>query len=447
MRSGKWKTTKIAFLSPSGWGNLGDAAIIDSLINGVRRRVEDAEIVGFTLNPQDTMKRHGVRAYTCVSYSLPNYPASEHGIPLEGEAHSEQDDAEPQSSTTIRDLVRRLPVSGSLRTWLVAPLRLWREPAHLRRSLERLRDTSAFVVAGGGQLDGLWGGPLGHPYVLWRWARLSRAVDADYVVLSVGTGTLSRTSRFLVNRALRLARYRSYRDAGSRDLVGDARLTAKDPIVPDLAYGVPASVAAPPDRASIVVGVSPMLYRHPQHWPERSERDYEHHVHSFAALVARVLDQGYEVVVFTTDDDWKATEAMLAATGELCQEKRKRLCVRETRTVTSLFEALADVDVVVAARLHGVLLAHVAHRPVLAASHERKVRALMEDMGHGHYCIDIAEFDDELAMSRLRELIEQRQIVRGQVREYVAACRERVERQYDVVFGAPCDGLDSIGND
>ena len=67
------RPVRVAFVSPSGLGNLGDAAIIESFLAGLRRRRPGAEIVGFTLNPADTHVRHGVEAYTCGAFSLPHY--------------------------------------------------------------------------------------------------------------------------------------------------------------------------------------------------------------------------------------------------------------------------------------------------------------------------------------------------------------------------------------
>src|SRR5262249_47492960 len=62
---------RVAFVSPSGLGNLGDAAIIESLVAGIRRRRPGAEIVGFTLNPDDTRVRQGVEAAPCGPYPCP----------------------------------------------------------------------------------------------------------------------------------------------------------------------------------------------------------------------------------------------------------------------------------------------------------------------------------------------------------------------------------------
>ena len=60
---------RVAFVSPSGLGNLGDAAIIESMLAGIRRRHRAAEIVGFTLNPADTEVRHRVEAHTCGAFA------------------------------------------------------------------------------------------------------------------------------------------------------------------------------------------------------------------------------------------------------------------------------------------------------------------------------------------------------------------------------------------
>ena len=50
------------------------------------------------------------------------------------------------------------------------------------------------VAAGGGQLDDFWGGALAHPYTLWRFGGMARAVGARFVLLrGVGTGNSRHT--------------------------------------------------------------------------------------------------------------------------------------------------------------------------------------------------------------------------------------------------------------
>ncbi len=99
-------------------------------------------------------------------------------------------------------------------------------------------------------------------------------------------------------------------------------------------------------------------------------------------------------------------------------------------------EALAGCEVVVAARLHGVLLGHVAGCPVIAVSHERKVRTLMEEMGHGRFCFEMDEFSGEAAWERLLEIRARRPELASDVRRRAGGYRHRVDAQYDQLFGS-----------
>ncbi|HYV96999.1 MAG TPA: hypothetical protein VE967_06070, partial [Gemmatimonadaceae bacterium] len=66
----------IVLISPCGWGNLGDAAILESVLNAVRARWPQANVSALTLNPGDTMGRHGVPAYPLAAFSLDSYPVA-----------------------------------------------------------------------------------------------------------------------------------------------------------------------------------------------------------------------------------------------------------------------------------------------------------------------------------------------------------------------------------
>jgi polysaccharide pyruvyl transferase WcaK-like protein len=417
-----------------GWSDLGNSAIVDSVIHAVRARMPGAEIFGLTLNPADTTLKHGIDAYTCAAYSLPFYPVLEPGDLASGESAAGASGRASRVVSAVRSALKRTPIHGALRTWAVVPFRFRREPAHLALSRERLRGASAVVIAGGGQLDATWGGLLGHPYVLWRWGRLAREMGARFIFASVGTGSLPGLSRHLVLRALALADYRSFRDERSRELLR-ADLTRTDPVVPDLAYAMPVRRTPAPNRDRVVVGISPMNYRLPTRWPKPDAERYRRHIRTFAELAARVLADGHEVVVFATDDDGPAIDDTMKAIAELAPNATDRLRSAPTPTVDSLVELIGSLDAVVVARLHGVLLSHLTHRPVMAVAHERKVRTLMDEVGHSRYCFDILDFDPNAGYERLRELLAERQVLTSQIMETVERNRQRVLAQYDVLFG------------
>jgi polysaccharide pyruvyl transferase WcaK-like protein len=426
---------RVAFVSPSGLGNLGDAAIIESLLAGIRRRQPGAEIVGFTLNPDDTRARHGVEAHTCGAFPLPHYGvrrSPRHAPAADGGAGSQP----PPALRRLRRAVGALPGARQGRRVMAMALA---EVRHRREVANRLTGFDHVVVAGGGQLDEFWGGPLGHPYTLYRFSRAARRAGAQFDVLSVGTGSLStQLGRRFVRRALDGASYRSFRDARSRELAQVAGAVAADPIVPDLAYALPFTPAERAPRARQLIGVAPMCYADPRVWPRPDAARYAHHLQSMAAIAAHAVRAGHEVAMFGTDrpDAAPVAECHAIAAGQLTGDERPRLRVVPFDQVAALMALLATCDVVVAARFHGVLLAHVVGCPVLAVSHERKVATLMSELGHEAHCAPIDHLDAAAGSAMLDRLLGQREALAAHIREVAAGYRGRIDAQYDAVFGA-----------
>src|SRR5215470_14710691 len=55
--------TKIGLLHHIGGGNLGDDATLEAVAGNIRQRLPNAELVAFSMNPDDTAKRHGIMSY------------------------------------------------------------------------------------------------------------------------------------------------------------------------------------------------------------------------------------------------------------------------------------------------------------------------------------------------------------------------------------------------
>src|SRR5581483_6661953 len=63
---------RIALLHHTGCGNLGDDAIIDSVGSNIQRRWKNAEITVFSMNPEDTNRRHGLPCYPIRRFTWSN---------------------------------------------------------------------------------------------------------------------------------------------------------------------------------------------------------------------------------------------------------------------------------------------------------------------------------------------------------------------------------------
>jgi polysaccharide pyruvyl transferase WcaK-like protein len=434
---------RVALISPYGGGNLGDAAILESSIRGIRRRLPGGEVFGLTLTPTATTERHGIAAYPCTGLRLRHYRAS--GAGHAGGPSSNPEDASHAQSplAALKRAARAVPGLQEART---LGRNVGGDLRHRRRALEWLSGCRVVMVAGGGQVDDYWGGAFGHPYALWEWSSLSHRAGARFVLASVGVGTLQTpVARMFIRRALRAADYCSFRDAGSLSMAAFTGASAV--VVPDLAYGLPwrevIGSAAPaagergaggPPR----VALSPMSYGAPDLWPEVAPAKYERHLATVVELAARMLEAGWEVVLVHSDsnDRVPAREVASRLASRLRPEQRARLETPVTDRLPDLLRALESVDFTVAARLHGVILSQVVGRPVLALSYERKVATVMREMDHMDYCLELETMDPTQAFAKLEGIRGNAEVLRADLESKVAFRRSGVEAQWDRLFGA-----------
>jgi polysaccharide pyruvyl transferase WcaK-like protein len=399
-------------------------------------RLPGLHIEGITLCPNDTAVRHGLRSFPVTAFRFPDYAAidgasSEHSTARHSARSWKGRLAQhPRLYRAIK--LTSLPVRSA-----AALIRLVSsDVSHTFRAARYLRGCRAVLVAGGGQLDDYWGGAWGHPYSLMKWAILSRLVGARFLVLSVGLCALdTRLGRLFSRIALRLADYRSFRESDTRDFC--ARLTGilGDSVVPDLAFGYPERTGARrvTSNRPCHVGIGPIVYLSPNHWPEPDASAYDRYLKSLVASVEAALGHGSRVTVFKScSADWPAVDDLLAQLPPHMKAD-SRIRVVETRTVHDLVTLLDDLDVVIASRLHGVLLSHMAGKPAIAVSYDRKVDLHMRDMGETEHLVPFRAVEPDTLSASLLRLIERRVEVAQRVSTRSAACTTAVLDQFDLL--------------
>jgi polysaccharide pyruvyl transferase WcaK-like protein len=412
---------RIGLVSPCGWGNLGDAAIVESAIRHIRARVPGVSLVAFTLNPGDTARRHGIPAYALDRQAEDGGGAAGPAAPG------------GSSPAKTRPPLPR-PVRGAWRLLRGATAEL----RHVVRAYRAVRGLRVLVVCGGGQLDELWGGPYQHPYALWKWTLLARLRGARVVFLSVGYGSLTTVvGRWFARSALGLASYRSCRDQRTHGLVDRLGVRRAHPVVPDLAYGYP--VRPPPSTAAangrLTVGVSPMAFRDPRAWPQKNAEAYAAYVRAVAALVTWLLGRGHRVTFFATARADRRTIAdVRVAVEALGGAPRPDEGPLHEETVEDCLECLRGVDCVVVSRLHSVVLSHLAGKPVLALSYDWKVDQLMMDAGQADLCLGIGAATPDALTAAFERLEADRHGIAARIASRVEEWRAAVQRQFDEVF-------------
>ena len=67
---------RIGLLYPSGWGNIGDEAIMAAAVELIRDQWPDASIRAFTANPEGTAARHQVEGEQLIGFNRPGFGVS-----------------------------------------------------------------------------------------------------------------------------------------------------------------------------------------------------------------------------------------------------------------------------------------------------------------------------------------------------------------------------------
>lgn len=439
---------RIALLTPYNGGNLGDAAIQDAIIANLRLRLPGAQFSGISLNCDNFVARHGVAAFPLCATSRPFYGMSQGSVAAPpGPAYDLR--AAPscngRDASRIRRVLKKVPgvwrLLTRVRAGVIGP---WREMLHWWNGYRFLRTQDLLIVSGGGQLDEEWGGAWGHPFALFKWAVLARVVRIPYVIVSVGAQkAASATCRLFLSAALRMARYRSFRDDHSRKTAtGMLPSATADPIVPDLAFSLPSSELPRPAkmrsiaRGRPVIAICPIAYAKSRSWPFAHRAVYERYVQQMRQVISALLERGHNLVIACSSigDDESVIPELLEGLEEESQKRFfAQISIPRIMTWKDFAAALVDVDFLIASRLHSTILGFLTHTPAVAISFDPKVDWVMEDLGQTDYLLQIRTFTAEDVIEALARIQLRRHVVVEQIASYQHRISSLCKRQYDAL--------------
>lgn len=419
----KSRPKKIAILHHTGGGNLGDDAIMDVVVANIRHRWPDAELTAISMNPEDTTRRHGIPARSIrrhtwgIGYGAAAAAATE-VAPRRGLRH--------WLATTAHPLIRR-------------PRALLQEFEFLLSCWRCLLPFDLLIVSGGGQLTER-SGPWGFPYGIFVWVSMARLARVRRIFLNVGAGPLKHPlSHFFVVRSLYAANYVSFRDEPSQALARSIGFHGRSEVLPDNVYSLE---IAPPQLNPIaldrpLVGLAPMPYPYcdpREHAGENMEAVYQEYLGKFALFASSLVRYSCSLELFGSD-----AGADSSAIQDLRTILRNRYQIatppsEAADSVDELLSRMAAMDYVVTCRFHGVVLAHILNKPVLAIAHHPKVTHLMEALGLSQYCFDIATFDPLRLTDAFVKMVSQSREIKAGMNATLASYRSRLALQYDQLF-------------
>ena len=284
--------------------------------------------------------------------------------------------------------------------------------ATVRKSLGRAADTvriaswvrrhEVVIVPGMGVLEeALHLRPWQLPYDLFVLCASGRIFRTRVALVSVGANVATeRLSRWLFTAAGRLAFYRSYRDALSRDAMTQQGLdTSGDHIYPDLAFGLTAPTAEPGEEQTVGIGL--MDYHGNNDDRERADEIHAAYVEKMKSFTRWLVDNGRRVRLFIGDTNNSDETVVREIVADL-QAHRPDLgpawiVAESVSTFADLMRTMAPAGTVVATRYHNVICALMLSKPTISIGYGEKNAVLMAGTGLAEYC----QSADSLEVGRL----------------------------------------------
>jgi len=408
--------TKIALWGIFGIENIGNECTLQAMLHNVRHRMPDAELYSICYDPQDTFRRHALKALPIRSEYSKSHTSNQ--SPRQGN----------KASRYLRRIFRRLP--NELRHWF--------------RVFRALKGTNLVAMTGTGMLTDFSTSSFGYPYDIFKWSLAARLAGCKVRFVGIGVGPIyERLSRWFIKSALSLADYRSYRDEESK--VRLERLafdTNRDPVFPDLAFSLPHCILPQCntcDRQKRLVGVGIMNYFDP-HATRQDDRQpiYHAYLDKMCEFTGWLIERGYGVRILQGDLRHDATvrrdlRARLEKRG--FRYDNSGILDEDIASVEDLLTQLAQLDVVVSPRFHNLILALMLNKPVISISYDPKSDALLEGFGLGKYCQPIDDLNVDTLIAQFLDLDARIEEIKPLLRDKTEEYRTLLDQQYRVLLG------------
>ena len=432
---------KIGVFGHYGNQNLGDEAITTATIQHIQQHFLDAEIVGFSIKPEDTATRYNIEAHP-IRYIEPILTSNER-TNIETQDMG-TNSLETPINTGLKERLKKTPVLRSIISVLGRTLKLsrkWRQEFLFLADARRcLKDIDLIIVAGSNQFLDNFGGTWGFPYTLLKWTILCKLTNTRIAFTSIGAGPLEAPlSKFLVRFALIFSDYLSYRDIASKQLIENTIFPINGKVYPDLAHSLLFKTKTKnitQAGGKPVIAINPMPIYDSRYWCERDDGRYKDYVKKMSHFVNLLMKEGYPVQFFSTQptDENVITDILDEVDPELLSNKDRSLITQKNRGVEELMTYLCSVDVVVATRLHGTILSLLAEKPVFGITYHRKSSDVLTQMEQQDYFVPLDTFDITTLKSKFDTLIENMDQETKKISQHGKEYRIKLDHQYDEIF-------------
>ncbi|MBB3234480.1 polysaccharide pyruvyl transferase family protein [Phyllobacterium endophyticum] len=399
VQNAQTKEPKIAMLGMFGSGNTGNDGSLEAMVSFLREARPDAELLCICPNPETVTSRYGVAAVRQGRVDITGHRAA-------------------RMSRMLGDLPRNM--------------------LSIIHLFATLRGVRVLVIPGTGILDDFQETAFGWPFVVFRWCLAARLRGVQVAFVSIGAGPIKNSlSRWFLKSAVRLAKYRSYRDDYSYQYLKDNGVDVSlDRRFPDLAFGLPLpSQLSPIANKRKVVGVGVMDYHGWSKDNAEGDSIYLSYLGKLSSYICWLIEQGHDVRLLTGDvHDMTAVDDVLKMVVEQWPDvERQRITVGCGGSLHELMAEIAQTDAVVVSRYHNVVCALKLDRPTISLSYNMKNDYLLAQFGQ-HYCQHIESFDFEVLKQHTNAVLGNSDEITAQLARTNALVQVQLEEQQHLLL-------------
>ncbi len=285
------------------------------------------------------------------------------------------------------------------------------------------------------------------PYSMFLLCASGRLFGTKVALVSVGADVIDqRVMRWLITTAARLAYYRSYRDALSRDAMRRMGVnTSDDDVYPDLAFSLPVPPGDPGTPGTVGVGV--MDFAGGNHDRRQADEIRVSYVEKMKRFILWLADNGRPVRLFTTDvhDEPIMHEIIRGLRARRPELDSSRVIAEPVSSLDELMRRMAIVDTVVASRYHNVLCALKLEKPTVSVGYAAKFGALMTDMGLDEFCQSARSLDVDRLIEQFTALESRSSELRQRMKERNAVNLRLLDHQFATLSALLFSSAESAG--
>lgn len=181
------------------------------------------------------------------------------------------------------------------------------------------------------------------------------------------------------------------------------------------------------DKKKVAITMRP--YRFPEY--SDSSKRYENYINEMYKVSKELINRGYYPVFVAHTLGPSAHEDDRISLKEVIEKLQKAGVANKDYSYIDnaamncydLANLYSKVDYIIGTRFHSVIFAMTSLKPAIAISYSgHKTTGIMKDMGLEKYVVEIGEIDSEVMLKKFDNLIDETDIVREKIKQYLDKC-------------------------